>query len=84
MSLQTDLRLRPDSTLDAKWSDFDLLRIFQPNGLSTLWNELVRTGELAPINVHTKGKKVYKTFCHFSCQARAGEGDQHQEELAHD
>ena len=26
----------------------------------------------------------FKNFCHFSCQARAGEGDQHQEELAHD
>jgi hypothetical protein len=57
MSLQADLKLRPDPTFDAKWSDLDLLRIFQPDELSNLWNELVRTGEL----VSTKSiKGIFK------------------------
>ena len=55
MSLQADLRLRPDPTKDPKWSDLDLQRLFYKDGLCSLWNELIRSGELASIRHNTKG-----------------------------
>ena len=55
MSLQSDLKLRPDPSVDAKWSDLDLQRLFQRDGLCALWNELIRTGELASTHLSTKG-----------------------------
>jgi hypothetical protein len=54
MSLQSDLKLRPDPSADPKWSDLDLQRIFQSD-LPALWNELIRTGELVSSRQDTKG-----------------------------
>ena len=54
MSLQSDLKLRPDPSADPKWSDLDLQRIFQSD-LPVLWNELIRTGELVSSRQDTKG-----------------------------
>jgi hypothetical protein len=59
MSLQSDLKLRPDSALDAKWSDLDLQRLFQSDGLCALWNELVRTGELTSVKHSPKGRASF-------------------------
>ena len=46
MTLQSGLTLFPDLATDAKWSSVDLSNLFENGGLSNLWNDLVRSGEL--------------------------------------
>ncbi|XP_052077229.1 E3 ubiquitin-protein ligase HERC2-like isoform X2 [Mytilus californianus] len=46
MSWSPDTRLRPQQRLDTKWMKTDLQEIFGRDGLSQLWNELVRDGEV--------------------------------------
>ena len=46
MTLQSGFCLCPDLGTDSKWSAVDLRNLFDLNGLSDMWNELVRTGEL--------------------------------------
>ena len=46
MTLQSGLTLCPDLATDAKWSSVDLSNLFENGGLSNLWNDLVRSGEL--------------------------------------
>ncbi len=53
MSLQADLKLRPDLSTDPKWSTVDLRNLFDYEGLANMWNDLVRTGELVSTNHST-------------------------------
>ena len=46
MTLQAELCLCPDISTDSKWSTVDLRSLFDSGGLSSLWNDLVRSGEL--------------------------------------
>ena len=46
MTLQSELCLCPDISTDGKWSTVDLRNLFDNGGLSSLWNDLVRSGEL--------------------------------------
>ena len=50
MTLQSGFCLCPDLGTDSKWSSVDLCNLFDLNGLSDMWNELVRTGELVLSN----------------------------------
>ncbi|XP_021378315.1 E3 ubiquitin-protein ligase HERC2-like isoform X2 [Mizuhopecten yessoensis] len=50
MSWSADTRLRPQQRLDTKWLKTDIQAAFQRDGLSQLWNELVKDGEIAASN----------------------------------
>ena len=62
MSLQSDFKLRSDPTFDAKWSDLDLVRVFNRDELCNLWNELVQTGELVSASGSGKCLKAHSTL----------------------
>ena len=62
MSLQSDYKLRSDPTFDAKWSDLDLVRVFNRDELCNLWNELVQTGELVSASGSGKCLKARSTL----------------------
>ncbi|KAJ8681467.1 hypothetical protein QAD02_017254 [Eretmocerus hayati] len=47
MSAQLKFTLRPEPRLDAKWLKVDLQRFLWRDGLSELWNEMIRDGEIA-------------------------------------
>ena len=57
MTLQAELCLCPDISTDAKWSSVDLRNLFDNGGLSSLWNDLVRSGELVSNDSELTGKK---------------------------
>ncbi|XP_015429351.1 PREDICTED: LOW QUALITY PROTEIN: E3 ubiquitin-protein ligase HERC2 [Dufourea novaeangliae] len=46
MSVQLDIIVRPEIRLDAKWLKTDLKRLLYRDGLSELWNEMIRDGEI--------------------------------------
>ncbi|XP_068082847.1 E3 ubiquitin-protein ligase HERC2 [Anabrus simplex] len=46
MSGQLDIVVRTQSRLDSKWLKTDLQQALNPDGLSHLWNEMVKDGEL--------------------------------------
>lgn len=46
MTLQSGIYLCPDLATDAKWCMVDLRNLFDNGGLSNLWNDLMRSGEL--------------------------------------
>lgn len=56
MTLQSGLCLCPDIGTDSKWSSVDLRNLFDQNGLSNMWNELVRNGELISSEAEIIGK----------------------------
>jgi len=41
-----DFVLRIQRRLDTKWVKTDLQKIWDPDGLSQLWNEMVKDGEI--------------------------------------
>ena len=63
MTLQSGFCLCPDLGTDNKWSSVDLRNLFDLNGLSDLWNDLVRTGELVPNNDSEFLSKFWKNAC---------------------
>lgn len=46
MSFQSDILIRSEVRLDAKWLKTDLKRLFYRDGLAELWNEMIRDGEI--------------------------------------
>lgn len=46
MSGQMDITVRPEVRLDAKWIKMDLQKFFCRDGLTELWNEMIRDGEI--------------------------------------
>ena len=66
MTLQSELCLCPDISTDGKWSTVDLRNLFDNGGLSSLWNDLVRSGELVSNDADITGKfdKKFSTYIH--------------------
>lgn len=62
MTLQSGLTLCPDLATDAKWSSVDLRSLFDNGGLSNLWNDLVRSGELVSSEIDS-GKMFDISLC---------------------
>lgn len=46
MSGQLDITVRPEVRLDAKWLKLDLHKFLCRDGLTELWNEMIRDGEI--------------------------------------
>lgn len=46
MSSQLKFTVRPEVRLDAKWLKMDLQKFLCRDGLSEIWNEMIRDGEI--------------------------------------
>ena len=62
MTLQAELCLCPDISTDVKWCTVDLRNLFDHGGLSSLWNDLVRSGELVSNDSELTGMGNFKYF----------------------
>ena len=62
MTLQAELCLCPDISTDSKWSTVDLRSLFDSGGLSSLWNDLVRSGELVSNDADLTGTGQFFSY----------------------
>ena len=65
MTLQAELCLCPDISTDSKWSTVDLRSLFDSGGLSSLWNDLVRSGELVSNDADLTGTGQLFSYSYF-------------------
>ena len=55
----------PDISTDSKWSTVDLRSLFDSGGLSSLWNDLVRSGELVSNDADLTGTGQLFSYSYF-------------------